>query len=75
MPSHFGESLTVAIKYGIAVKDGRVGRTDGYKFGWNHGIMPLAGEWRGVTSPLIAGLAWIIHDFAGGKRKGALKDG
>jgi len=20
------------------------------------------------------GLAWIIHDFAGGKRKGALKD-
>jgi hypothetical protein len=21
------------------------------------------------------GLAWIIHDFAGGKRKGALKDG
>jgi hypothetical protein len=25
-------------------------------------------------TPLPSGLAWIIHDFAGEKRKGALKD-
>jgi hypothetical protein len=28
----------------------------------------------GLAEPARAGLAWIIHDFAGGKRKGALKD-
>jgi hypothetical protein len=27
-----------------------------------------------ALSTLNVGLAWIIHDFAGGKRKGALKD-
>jgi hypothetical protein len=29
---------------------------------------------KNEKSAFLGNLAWIIHDFAGGKRKGALKD-
>ena len=38
-------------------------------------ISPDDVVWRFIkTAPHPRVLAWIIHDFAGGKRKGALKD-
>jgi hypothetical protein len=33
------------------------------------------GQYVQLTEGKRGNLAWIIHDFAGGKRKGALKDG
>jgi hypothetical protein len=39
--------------------------------------LPLTGQgcpYEGSDHRLLGHLAWIMHDFSGGKRKGALKD-
>jgi hypothetical protein len=41
---------------------------------WRPRLLKIGDVRSGWKKGCTARLAWIIHDFAGGKRKGALKD-